>query len=275
MTLLAVLLSVVLIMLPPSVHGETLCKEGILSEHKHQHLIACCGADCGECGEHGCEAGGDPSQCCARQIIHQERLCEGESDTGCAVKLSSSAEDGSVVATKSSTTAYDGDRIFCGSMEFIFSLLQSGKPHEEAGFPGLKPTAHVFWRTYPSVNPWFPEEGHARDECIAQLLRKYPRIHLLDVERAFRNHAKKCAVDHPYRFQLALDSQKESHSAVLNSSKGCDTLHYCLGTVQHTWNLLLARRRFLSFPIFPIDAHSHIDHQVPRKKTLHNDDDDD
>ena len=142
----------------------------------------------------------------------------------------------------------EGDRTFCESMEMIFSLMQRGEPDAAVGFPGIKPSAHVFWRTYPSVNPWYPEEGHSRDACIEKLLRKYSRVHLLDVTAPRRNEATICAVRKPFAMdQLLLEFPPASPDALLKSSKHCDTLHYCVGTVQHTWNLLLARRRFFSY----------------------------
>ena len=75
--------------------SSSLCSNGTISTQKNKHRNICCGGGCESCGsmEKGCgHRLGGSEQCCARNIIMNNRICRHFEDTGCILQTRQTAD---------------------------------------------------------------------------------------------------------------------------------------------------------------------------------------
>lgn len=107
----------------------------------------------------------------------------------------------------------NNDLQYVSNMLDLLNVINSRERSFERNFMGIKDNALVFWRNYPEyIN-------------IDDHINSMNGIHLLDVKKMVREESKVCSVD-GYRSR--------------RNKTYCDKVHFCLGTVQHSWNMKLA-----------------------------------
>ena len=107
----------------------------------------------------------------------------------------------------------NNDLQYVSNMMKLLRIVNERNKVLESNFQGLKENALVFWRNYPEyIN-------------IDNEINSFNRIHLLDVKKMVRKESKVCSVD---------GLRKKGNKEI------CDMVHFCTGTVQHSWNMKLA-----------------------------------
>jgi len=105
------------------------------------------------------------------------------------------------------------EEFYVTQMHMILDTLNKRIPNKLREFSGLKDNALVFWRNYPEyIN-------------IDSIVGTYRNIHLLNISAMQREQSKLCNV---------IGGPKPN-------TVYCDKIHYCIGTVQRSWNFALAR----------------------------------
>jgi len=107
----------------------------------------------------------------------------------------------------------NNDLQYVSNMMKLLRVVNERSEALESNFKGLKENALVFWRNY-------PEYINIDDE-----INSLNQVNLLDVKKMIRKESSVCSVD----------GLRKKGTKIY-----CDKLHFCTGTVQHSWNMKLA-----------------------------------